>query len=92
MFQQKKTVEVGDFYVQKGAVPILWQVVAHVDTQGLPPHVRIAEIQGSRIQAISVSALLENGWFERVSEDERRRLIEQNRTQDFIEPLVGAAE
>jgi len=78
--------------VQKGAVPILWQVVAHVDAQGLPPHVRIAEIHGSRLQAISVSALLENGWFERVTETERQRLIEQNRRQEFIEPLVGAAE
>lgn len=73
-------------------MPILWQVVAHVDTQGLPPHVRIAEIHGSRLQAISVSALVENGWFERVSEDEQRRLIEQNRSQDFAEPFAGAAE
>jgi len=92
MFQQKKSVEVGDFYVQKGAVPVVWQVVAYVDLQGLPPHVRIAEIGGGRQHAIAVSALQEDGWFARVEGDESQRLIEQNQMQDFAEPYAGAAE
>ena len=65
MFKKNNTqVKLGDHFVELGKANMIWEVVGIIDNPYLPPHARIRKLGEEGVHLTSVSALLDNAFFE----------------------------
>jgi len=69
MFKKNnKQVQLGDQFAELGKTNLIWEVVGIIDTPHLPPHARIKKIGEEGVHLTSVSALLDNSFFQPIDQ------------------------